>query len=203
MSGADEPGDDPGTPDDRSLLRAHLDGDAEAFGTLFARHRDRLWAVALRTTGDREEAADALQDALISAFRRADTFRGDAAVTTWLHRIAANVVRTARRKERGRRFIRRLRGGELGQALAASPSALPGEELQRRQELSALYRALDLLPEKYRSLLIMFEMEALTGEQLAAVTGLKPETVRVRLHRARKLFAKALDELGGGPRSAG
>ena len=57
---------------------------------LFARHRDRLWAVALRTTGHPEDAADALQDALISAFRRADTFRGDAAVTTWLHRIVVN-----------------------------------------------------------------------------------------------------------------
>ena len=83
-------GTDPEGPDDRALLRAHLDGDPEAFGTLFARHRDRLWAVALRTTGDREEAADALQDALIAAFRRADSYRGDAAVTTWLHRIVVN-----------------------------------------------------------------------------------------------------------------
>ena len=58
--------------------------------TLFARHRDRLWAVALRTTGNPEDAADALQDAMISAFRRADSFRGDAAVTTWLHRIVVN-----------------------------------------------------------------------------------------------------------------
>ena len=89
-------------PDDRALLRAHVEGDADAFGTLFARHRDRLWAVALRTTGDPEEAADALQDALIAAFRRADTYRGDAAVTTWLHRIVVNACldRLRRRKVR-------------------------------------------------------------------------------------------------------
>jgi RNA polymerase sigma-70 factor (ECF subfamily) len=68
--------------DDRSLLAAHVDGDPEAFGVLFGRHRDRLWAVALRTLGDREEAADALQDAMVSAFRRAGSYRGDAAVTT-------------------------------------------------------------------------------------------------------------------------
>ena len=77
-------------------------GDPDAFGTLFARHRDRLWAVALRTTGDPEEAADALQDALIAAFRRADSYRGDAAVTTWLHRIVVNACldRLRRRKVR-------------------------------------------------------------------------------------------------------
>ena len=81
---------DEGTPADHELLRRHVAGDADAFGELFRRHRDRLWAVALRTTGDREEAADALQDALIAAFRRAESYRGDAAVTTWLHRIVVN-----------------------------------------------------------------------------------------------------------------
>src|SRR5690606_6016567 len=77
-------------PDDRALLAAHLNGDREAFGRLVRRHQDRLWAVALRTLGDREEAADALQDALLAAYRGAARFRGDAAVTTWLHRIVVN-----------------------------------------------------------------------------------------------------------------
>jgi RNA polymerase sigma-70 factor (ECF subfamily) len=76
--------------DDTALLHAHVQGDPRAFGELFHRHRDRLWAVALRTTGDREEAADALQDALLSAYRAAERFRGDSAVTTWLHRIVVN-----------------------------------------------------------------------------------------------------------------
>ena len=75
---------------DAELLAAHVSGDPYAFGELVARHRDRLWSVALRTTSDPEEASDALQDALISAFRRADQFRGDSAVTTWLHRIVVN-----------------------------------------------------------------------------------------------------------------
>src|SRR5215469_17831122 len=84
-AGAAQPGD----PDisDNELLRRHVAGDGEAFGKLFLRHKDRLWAVALRTLGDAEEAADALQDAMISAFRQASGFRGDSAVTTWLHRI--------------------------------------------------------------------------------------------------------------------
>src|SRR4029079_429784 len=90
-------------PDDRALLRAHVAGDDEAFGILFARHRDRLWAVALRTTGDAEDAADALQDAMIAAFRRADTFRGDAAVTTWLPRIVVNACLDRLRRRAVRR----------------------------------------------------------------------------------------------------
>ena len=89
-------------PSDIDLLRAHVAGDSAAFDTLVRRHRDRLWAVALRTLGDREEAADAVQDALISAFRSADSFRGDSAVTTWLHRIVVNACldRVRRRKSR-------------------------------------------------------------------------------------------------------
>src|SRR5213593_4374497 len=93
---------DLGGLDDRELLSRHAAGDGEAFGELVRRHRDRLWAVALRTLGDPEEAADALQDALISALRSADRFRGDAAVTTWLHRIVVNACldRIRRRQTR-------------------------------------------------------------------------------------------------------
>src|SRR3954470_9990433 len=77
-------------PSDADLLRAHVDGDPRAFAELVRRHRDRLWAVALRTIGDREEAADAVQDALLSAHRNAARFRGDSAVTTGWHRIVVN-----------------------------------------------------------------------------------------------------------------
>ena len=67
-----------------------MHGDTDAFGVLFARHRDRLWAVALRTMGNPEDAADGLQDGLVAAYRRAGSFRGEAAVTTWLHRVVVN-----------------------------------------------------------------------------------------------------------------
>src|ERR1700719_3084353 len=86
----DAPSED--APSDQELLRRHVAGDSDAFGELFRRHRDRLWAVALRTVCDPEEAADALQDAMVSAFRRAGDFRGESAVTTWLHRIVVNAA---------------------------------------------------------------------------------------------------------------
>src|SRR3954452_2651117 len=87
-----------GDASDQDLLARHVEGDQDAFGELVARHRDRLWAVALRTLGDREEAADALQDALVSAFRAAHTFQGRSAVTTWLHRIVVNACLGLRRR---------------------------------------------------------------------------------------------------------
>jgi RNA polymerase sigma-70 factor (ECF subfamily) len=91
---------------DGDLLRAHGDGDPDAFGELVRRHRDRLWAVALRTLGHPEEAADALQDALLSAFRAGrggSAWRGDSAVTTWLHRIVVNACLDRARRRAGRR----------------------------------------------------------------------------------------------------
>ena len=91
--------------DDAALLQAHASGDPDAFAELVRRHRDRLWAVALRTLGHREEAADALQDALLSAFRAGRSraaYRGDAAVTTWLHRIVVNACLDRARRRAAR-----------------------------------------------------------------------------------------------------
>src|ERR1700743_3361158 len=92
----------PGEPSDATLLRRHADGDKEAFGLLFRRHKDRLWAVALRIACDPDDAADALQEAMISAFRRAADFRGESAVTTWLHRIVVNASLDLRGRPAGR-----------------------------------------------------------------------------------------------------
>ena len=79
---------------DHELIAAHVAGDPDAFTELVNRHRDRLWAVALRTTGDVEEAADGLQEALLSAYKNAGSFRGDSAVTTWMHRVVVNACLT-------------------------------------------------------------------------------------------------------------
>ena len=115
--------DDSGLPD-AELLRRHVAGDPDAFGTLVGRHRDRLWAVALRTMRNPEDAADALQDAYISAFRRAGTFRGDAAVTTWLHRVVVNACldRLRRMKVPGRRPAARGPGPGRGWARTHRPT---------------------------------------------------------------------------------
>src|SRR6202453_5103050 len=95
----------PGEPSDGTLLRQHVQGDPDAFGLLFKRHSGRLWAVALRIVCDPDDAADALQDAMISAFRRAGDFRGDSAVTTCLHRIVVNASLDLLRRKASTRSV--------------------------------------------------------------------------------------------------
>ena len=116
---------------DAELLRAHVDGDPDAFAELFVRHRDRLWAVALRTMGNPEDAADGLQDGLIAAYRRAGSFRGEAAVTTWMHRIVVNACLDRMRAAKVRRADPlpddlEDRGGRTTRPTSASPPSGDG-----------------------------------------------------------------------------
>src|SRR5580692_1747867 len=119
------PGTDGERPSDAELLRRHVAGDSEAFGELFRRHRDRLWAVALRTVCDPEEAADALQEAMVSAFRRAADFRGDSAVTTWLHRIVVNAAVDRLRRRPARTVNWPTQEGPLDAGTGAVPPPVP------------------------------------------------------------------------------
>ncbi len=125
---------------DHELLARHVAGDGEAFAELVRRHRDRLWAVALRTLGDREEAADAVQDALVSAFRAAHTFRGQSAVTTWLHRITVNACLDRARRTASRRTAPVDDMERLEQLLEPHESAAAPAERQdvHRELLAAL-----------------------------------------------------------------
>ncbi len=206
------PPDGPETPTDRDLLRAHLDGDPEAFGTLFSRHRDRLWAVALRTTGDREEAADALQDALVSAFRRAASYRGDAAVTTWLHRIVVNASldRLRRRSVRladplpepdgSEEVSRGERGEDPGRGARVADPAELAVDAERR---TAVLAALATLPGDQRAALVLVDMEGYSVEETAALLGCAPGTVKSRCSRGRARLLPLLLEhrrdLAGNP----
>jgi RNA polymerase sigma-70 factor (ECF subfamily) len=169
-------------PDDRRLISDHIAGDPDAFATLVRRHQDRLWAVALRTLGDREEAADALQDALISAFKGARSYRGDAAVTTWLHRIVVNacIDRTRRRQAR--------------------PSVpLEGHEpATRRDDHSATEARLDVraalarLPAPQRLAVVLVDIEDLPVAEVAQLLGVAEGTVKSRCSRARMALAAML-----------
>jgi RNA polymerase sigma-70 factor (ECF subfamily) len=198
MSPVMSPGDGPGpasldAPTDRELVQAHLDGDAEAFGTLFARHRDRLWAVALRTTGDPEEAADALQDALIAAFRRADTYRGDAAVTTWLHRVVVNACLDRLRRRRTRAAVP-LPEEEQQAPRASSRVVDPAELAMDADRRAAVLAALDTLPPDQRAALVLVDMEGYSVEETAAILECAPGTVKSRCSRARARLLPLLVE---------
>ena len=204
-----EPGDGPELPDDRALLAAHIAGDPEAFGLLFRRHRDRLWAVALRTTGDPEEAADALQDALVSAFRRAGSYRGDSAVTTWLHRVVVNACldRLRRRKVRAADSLpddlQEYAGrGALSTSTSTSPSrevADPADLVLDSEQRALVLRALDTLPPDQKAALVLVDMQGYPVEEAANILDCPSGTVKSRCSRGRARLATLLADLRGEP----
>lgn len=181
--------------DDRALVAAHVAGDPEAFGVLFARHRDRLWAVALRTTSDPEEAADALQDALIAAFRRAESYRGDAAVTTWLHRVVVNAC-LDRLRRRAVRLSEPL--PEEGEPRHAAPGPRPQDPADAavRSDLGDRVRtALATLPLEQRAALVLVDMEGYSVDEAARILEVAPGTVKSRCSRGRARLAPLLTGL--------
>ena len=187
-------------PSDRDLLRQHVQGDTEAFGALFLRHRERLWAVALRTLGDQEEAADALQDAMISAFRRAADFRGESAVTTWLHRIVVNACLDRIR----RRAARPAASGMDEQTLdvLAQGSALADPGIDKDTALDVLAALRTLAPEQ-RAALVLVDMLGYPVADTAAILGISPGTVKSRCARGRARLLPLLAHLRGAGAAAG
>jgi len=181
-------------PSDRDLLRRHCAGDATAFGILFARHRERLWAVALRTLGDPEEAADALQDAMISAFRRAGDFRGDSAVTTWLHRIVVNACLDRIRRRAARPAASGVDEPTLD-ALAAG-SALADPSVDSDTALDVLDALRTLGPEQ-RAVLVLVDMLGYPVADTAEILGISPGTVKSRCARGRARLLPLLAHLRG------
>jgi RNA polymerase sigma factor (sigma-70 family) len=168
--------------EDHELLQLHVAGNPDAFGQLVKRHRDRLWAVAIRTLGDPDEAADALQDAFISAFRRADSFRGDAKVTTWLHRIVVNAC-LDRIRRRQVRAADPLPEEEDRTAELAGP--VEDDPAERRERQVDVLNALRQLNPDQRSALVLVDMEGYSIEEAAAILNCAPGTVKSRCARGR------------------
>ncbi|MFC7258945.1 MULTISPECIES: RNA polymerase sigma factor SigM [Streptomyces] len=182
-----------GDVSDQDLLTRHVEGDPDAFGELVRRHRDRLWAVALRTLGDREEAADAVQDALVSAYRAAHTFRGQSAVTTWLHRITVNACLDRARKAASRKTSPVDDTERLEQLLEPHESAsAPAERNDLHREL---LQALDTLPADQRAALVLVDMQGYPVAEAARILDVPTGTVKSRCARGRARLLPLLTHL--------
>ena len=183
---------------DAQLLERHLQGDPEAFGQLFLRHRDRLWAVALRTLCDPDEAADALQEAMISAFRRAGDFRGDSAVTTWLHRIVVNASldRLRRKSAHSATSV----GDEGTLDLLATQGRVPAttDPASVRDTAMDVESALRLIPPEQRAALVLVDMLGYPVADAAAVLEISVGTVKSRCARGRARLLPYLQHLRAG-----
>ncbi|MEV6954044.1 RNA polymerase sigma factor SigM [Streptomyces sp. NPDC051183] len=183
----------PGGHSDQELLSLHVAGDPDAFGELVRRHRDRLWAVALRTLGDREEAADAVQDALVSAYRAAHTFRGESAVTTWLHRITVNACLDRARKAASRRTAPLDDTDRLERLLEPHESAeAPAEREDLHRQLLA---ALSTLPAEQRAALVLVDMQGYPVAEAARILDVPTGTVKSRCARGRAKLVPMLTHL--------
>jgi RNA polymerase sigma-70 factor (ECF subfamily) len=183
---------------DGDLLELARQGHPDAFGTLVRRHDRYLYRVARSVLRDDDEAEDVVQQTYLQAYINFVNFRGEANLRTWLTRIALNDALSRRRQQRSTVELgqldtarERIRGDFLLSSLATST---PEHAAARGQILEILERAIDDLPPAFRTVLIMRDVEEATVDETANVLGLKPETVRTRLHRARRMLRDRLGE---------
>ncbi|MFN2490723.1 MAG: RNA polymerase sigma factor [Actinomycetota bacterium] len=171
---------------DEELLARFVGGDESAFTELMQRHEDRIFGVALRITGDRGDALDATQEAFISLFRRAESFRGGSEFATWLYRIGINAARDQVRKRRRGPTLE----AEPDEAGDPSPGAPVDETSVARIDLA---RALATLPEDYREAVVMHDLGGIPYEEIARISGVALGTVKSRISRGRRLLAERLE----------
>jgi RNA polymerase sigma-70 factor, ECF subfamily len=162
---------------------------------LYRTHAATVARWATRLGGPDIDPEDIVHEVFLVAHRRFGEFRGEAKPETWLFRTTDLVVRAHRRKARLRALLRRSVTEEGDWALRRSSATSPVEDLIERQRARSVYRALEGLDDKYRSVFVLFELEGLPGDEIAALTGVKLATVWVRLHRARERFVRRIHAL--------
>ena len=179
--------------DEADVARARA-GDVAAFEALMERHQSKVFNLCLWITSDRDEAADAAQDAFIRAYRHLKKFRGDCAFGSWVSRIAVNVARDALKKKRVRpRDFSSLEGEDGPDFDPHDETARSApEEIARRERQIAVRRALAQVPENYRTTLILFDLQGRSYEECAAILQVPMGTVKSRLSRARAALRDAL-----------
>lgn len=179
--------------DDAQLINRALAGQTEAFGELVLKYQNRLFNTFLHVVGHTEDARDVVQEALVQAFLKLDSFRSESTFYTWLYRIAFNVAITQRRKRR--KLLSLESWGDNPAETCAEADNNPAENLERVERCRQVRRAIAQLPEEYRSLLVLREIDGCCYETIAEVLDLPIGTVRSRLHRARLQLREILKEM--------
>jgi RNA polymerase sigma-70 factor (ECF subfamily) len=181
------------------LLARLRGGDEAAFAELVERYGGRLLAAVRRLLRNEEDARDAVQDAFLSAFKALASFNGDAKLSTWLHRIAINAALMRLRSGRNRRersiddLLPRF-DEDGGWAQATEQVAHSSEELIERRDTRAMVRrCIDQLPDTYRTILMLRDIEDLDTDEAAALLGITPNAAKIRLHRARQALRTLIE----------
>lgn len=194
---------------DRQLIRRLQMGDEEAVRELAERYSHRIFQMAMRHMRNREDAEEVTQDVLMKVYRKIDKFRGDAALSSWIHRITFNTAMSRLRTHRAERAAEAERARAAAHASqdtaevrsprqTADWSSMPDEELLRSQLREAVAAALPRLPEIYRVPVVLRDIEGLTTEEASIRLRLKDQTLKSRLHRGRVMLRQQLSAFTSG-----
>ncbi len=170
---------------DAQLLARVVDGDREAFDQIMRNHEDRVFSVCLRIMGDRDNALDATQETFLTAFRKAEQFKGDSAFGTWIYRIAVNTCYDQLRRQKRRRAD-------------PIPDHLDPTDFSAEDEVDSaalrpeIQQALSAIPEDFRTAVILSDIEGLALPDVARILGVPVGTVKSRVFRGRRLLAAEL-----------
>ena len=179
----------PTQPDDeRALIERARRGDVDAFESIYRLHSGRVYALCLRMTADAAQARELAQDVFVRVWEKLGSYRGDAALSSWLHRIAVNVVLMTRRGDR-----RREQRVTSAEDLSGNDTAFDGDvdPPDVEQEID-LERAIAALPPGARRVFVLHDIEGYRHDEIARMTGNAEGTLRAQLHRARRLLMEAL-----------
>lgn len=178
---------------DLRLVQAYKRGNSHALSELYRRHSRRVESIARHVVGPSDELEDIVQDVFIELQRALHRFRGDSRFTTWLHRVSVNVALQYLRKGKRKGFLRWV-GLDKAPAARATPSH--DRQVEARETVRALYGALDGISEKKRVVFTLYEMDGMTLEEIAATVGASVNTVKSRLHHARREVFEEIRSLG-------
>ena len=184
--------------DDAELVRRALARDDTAFRTIMERHNRRLYRIARGILRNDSEAEDVVQEAYVKAFTHLDGFRGESTLATWLSRITMNEALGRLRRERPAMDLETFETQRTEAQIIKFPQTVTSDDPERtmaqREILQLVERATDKLPEIFRMVFMTRVIEGMSTEETADLLGLQPETVKTRLHRARRLVRDELDK---------
>ncbi len=171
--------------DDGMLLKRTRDGDRRAFSELVRRHQSVVYRSCYRVLGDREDAKDAGQEALIRAYRKLDTFRGRSAFKTWVLRLAMNVSLNERSR-------REFPHADIALAESVPAPEAPEAELMKSEAASVIHKALQLVQPNHRAAIVLRDFEGLTYQETAESLGVAEGTAKSWVYRGRKRLKELL-----------
>ncbi len=181
---------------DQELIAESVSGRTEAFDTLMLRYQDRLFNALVQVLRDREEARDVVQEAFVMAWTKLASFRGDSEFYSWLFRVTYNIAMSRKRKKS--LPVTSIDAQPASGSIIPEdrrPDNQPSHKMETSERQQLVRTALENLPEEYRTVLILKEMENFKYEQIAEIVGVPLGTVRSRIHRARSLLREHLLKL--------